>query len=460
MKAQGNLIKPFGMRDKIGYMMGDFGYMFSFSFVSSYMMLFFVTSLGILPAHFAVIIMIAKIWDAVNDPIIGRIIDKAPPGKNGKYKRWITGGSYPLLISTVLMFLFIPNAAYWAKLALCLGSYLVWSVASTAVNVPYGSLSNAITAEPLERSALSTYRSTGAMAAQVPTLVVVPLLLFGDDKQPIGSRFLLIALVLGIAGFFSYRVLHALVSERIGMDEKPDAKFNYMDTFKSFLKNKPMLGLTISSMAYLALIGNTMSSMQYIFIYYFEKPDLLSLGTVIGGFPVLFAIIASKPLVKKFGKGKTCTYPFLIGVVAAGIMTFVKITNPFLWLTLLGLVMLSSGLHMILTWAMAADCIDYQEMQTGRHEDAAVYATYSLFRKIAQGIGSAAFAVALNWAGYIASNGAAQADGVAEKIRFATGVIPFAGALICFLSMFFLYRLDESMFSRKEDENADCLEHQ
>lgn len=457
MNSAPSTTRSFGLRDKIGYMMGDFGYMFSFSFVSSYMMLFFVTSLGILPAHYAAIIFIAKCWDAVNDPIIGRLCDKTKPGKRGKYKPWITWGSIPLLVSTVGMFTFIPDASYRAKLALCLGSYLIWSVASTIVNVPYGSLANAITTDTLERSSLSTYRSVGAMIAQAPVMVAVPLLLFGNNNEPIGSRFFPIALALGLVGFLSYQVLNILVTERIRPDTKATVSFNYLNTLKSFLKNKPMLGLTISSMAYLAFIGTAMSSMQYIFVYYFQQPKLIALGTVIGGFPVLFAVLGAKPLVKRFGKAKTCTYPFLLGAAASAVMTFVKITNPYIWLSLLALVMLSSGLHLVLTWAMAADCIDYQERVSGRREDAAVYATYSLFRKLAQGIGSAAFAVALRWAGYVAENGILQADGVAENIRFATGLLPFAGVILAFLSMFFLYRLDENTLEGGRD---DALGHE
>ena len=75
--------KPFGMRDKIGYALGDFGCNMSFAFINNYLMLFYVTCMGIKAKHFAVIILIAKIFDAINDPIIGGICDSAKPGKDG-----------------------------------------------------------------------------------------------------------------------------------------------------------------------------------------------------------------------------------------------------------------------------------------------------------------------------------------------------------------------------------------
>ena len=97
-------VRPFGMRDKIGYALGDFGCNMSFAFINNYLMIFYVTCMGIKPRHFALIILLGKIFDAINDPIIGGICDSAKPGKDGKFKPWLKWASLPLLLSRVMLF--------------------------------------------------------------------------------------------------------------------------------------------------------------------------------------------------------------------------------------------------------------------------------------------------------------------------------------------------------------------
>ncbi len=184
-------------------------------------------------------------------------------------------------------------------------------------------------------------------------------------------------------------------------------------------------------------------------MYYFKNSSLISVATVIAGAPMVVAIILVKPLVKKFSKKALCTYPFLAGIISTGIITFVKFTNPYIWLIFVAFAVLSAGLYMVLIWAMVADSIDYQERKTGRREEGSIYATYSLFRKLAQGIGSSLVSLAIGWTGYEAAFGADQPVGVADKIYFVTGFLPFIGTIICFVSMLF-YNIDENKKSSEE----------
>lgn len=434
--------KPFGWKDKIGYALGDFGCNMSFAFINSYMMLFFVTCLGIDPKHYAIIIMIAKVWDAVNDPIIGALCDASHPKGGSKFKPWIQWGCIPLLISSIVMFVYIPNAPYAAKIALCLVTYLIWSVAYTSVNVPYGSMQSVITRDDLQRAELSNARSIGALIAQLPVMVILPLIIFDKENQPKGNMFIYVVAVMGIIGVGAFLLMCRMTTERIKPADNKAQKFNYFKTLGSFFTNRPIMVLTVSTVSYLALIMTVTSSMQYIFMYYFKNSNLISVATVIAGAPMVVAIILVKPLVKRFSKKVLCTYPFLAGIIATGIITFFKFTNPYIWLVFVAIAVLSAGLYMVLIWAMVADSIDYQEKKTGRREEGSIYATYSLFRKLAQGIGSAAVSLAIGWTGYEAALGANQAAGVADKIYFVTGLLPFLGTIICFVSMLF-YNIDE-----------------
>lgn len=438
-------VRPFGMCDKIGYGLGDFGCNMSFAFINNYLMVFYVTCMGIKAKHFAIIILLAKIFDAINDPIIGGICDASKPGKDGKFKPWIKWASLPLLVSSILMFIYAPNAPYALKIAMCLGLYCVWSVAYTSVNVPYGSMQSVITTQSDERSSLSTWRSVGAMLAQIPVMVLLPKLVY-DSKtsNPRGNVFIYIVGVMGLIGFVSFILLRKLTTERVEPTVNNVQKFNYFKTLASFFKNKPMMGVTISSVAYLALMMTVTNSMQYVFMCYFKNTKIIPIATVIAGLPIGLGIVITKPLLKKFTKKQLCTYPFAISAVAAGIATFVRFDNPYVWIAFIGVSMFGTCFYLTLMWALVADCIDYQEEKTGRREEGSIYATYSLFRKIAQGVGASIIALSLDLTGYSEKLDAlSQAEGVPEKIYTMTGALPLIGALICLFSMHFLYNIKD-----------------
>lgn len=438
-------VRPFGMRDKIGYGLGDFGCNMSFAFINNYLMVFYVTCMGIKAKHFAIIILLAKIFDAINDPIIGGICDASKPGKDGKFKPWIKWASLPLLVSSILMFIYAPNAPYALKIAMCLGLYCVWSVAYTSVNVPYGSMQSVITTQSDERSSLSTWRSVGAMLAQIPVMILLPKLVY-DSKtsNPRGNVFIYIVGVMGLIGFVSFILLRKLTTERVEPTVNNVQKFNYFKTLASFFKNKPMMGVTISSVAYLALMMTVTNSMQYVFMCYFKNTKIIPIATIIAGLPIGLGIVITKPLLKKFTKKQLCTYPFAISAVAAGIATFVRFDNPYVWIAFIGVSMFGTCFYLTLMWALVADCIDYQEEKTGRREEGSIYATYSLFRKIAQGVGASIIALSLDLTGYSEKLDAlSQAEGVPEKIYTMTGALPLIGALICLCSMHFLYNIKD-----------------
>lgn len=438
-------LRPFGMRDKIGYAFGDFGCNMSFAFINSYMMIFFVTCMGIKPNHFAILILLGKVFDAINDPIIGGLCDSTKPGKDGKFKPWIKWASPFLLLSSVAMFIYVPNASYGVKVAMCLGIYCVWSVAYTSVNVPYGSMQSCITRDPVGRSDLSTWRSIGAMAAQIPIMVILPLIVYDDNENPRGNLFIVFVAVMGVIGLVAFYLLRKLTTEREEATVSNE-KFNYVATLKSFFRNKPMLGVTISTVSYLALMMTVTSSIPYVFMCYFKNTDLITVASMLADAPVAIGIVLAKPALKRFTKKQLCTYPFLLSAAAAAVTTFVRISNPFIWIAILAVAMFGAAFYMTLMWALVADCIDYQEKMTGRREESSIYATYSFFRKVAQGIGAAIVSFVIGATGYDQNLGALeQAAGVPEKIYFVTSFLPFIGALISFASMLFLYKLNDKV---------------
>ncbi len=207
-------VRPFGIRDKFGYLFGDFGNDFFFTLVSAFLMVFYTDVFGISAATVGTLFLVARLWDAVADVTWGRFIDTRKATKNGKFKPWIFRMSFPLVISGVLMFVHIPGMSDGFYLAYAFVTYILWGTLYSTVNIPYGSMASVITADPVERTTLSTWRTMGAMLAGLIINVGGPLLIFVDNKiDP--NRMLMAAIVFGILAISCYMACVKLSTERV-----------------------------------------------------------------------------------------------------------------------------------------------------------------------------------------------------------------------------------------------------
>lgn len=248
MKQHRTRSDSFGLRDKIGYMMGDFGCNMSFQLVSSYAMIYFTQGMGLTLGSWAVIVVLAKIFDAINDPIIGALVDRRKPSKSGKFRPWIFYGSFAILLTTTLFFIDIRALSYGLRFAYCLTMYCLWSIAYTATNVPYGSLNAVLTDDIAQRASLSSLRSIGAGLAVLPIMILMPKLIYGEKDAATGispilpERFVWIALGAGLIGLIGFMLLYFLTRERIASTEKAQAKYEFKTALKAFMKNRPAIG--------------------------------------------------------------------------------------------------------------------------------------------------------------------------------------------------------------------------
>lgn len=451
------LSRPFGWRDKLGYAAGDFGCNMSCAIITSYMMLFYVNVIGIDPLHYATVVAAIKIFDAFDDPVIGALVDAGRPGKRGKFHPWILGSAIPLIFVGALVFLNIPDAPYWVKIVVCVVSYIAWDLAYTAMNIPYGSMASVITADPVQRTQLSNFRSVGALLANIPVMIIVPLMLF-KDNNPVGSMFLPLTLVLGVISFGAFMLTYFLCEERVKPVKEEKEKFNYIETVKAIGKNRPMIGLILCTLVFKLFCFSSSTTNQYVFMCYFQDTKLLSLSNLASMLPMILCMTCVTPLTKKFGKKALCSWPFLGSCVVDLILAFAPITSPYVWIGLQFVSGAFMGLFSLLMWALIADCIDYQEMITGRREEGTVYATYNFLSKFVSSFSSSIIAVCLSMTGYIAAQQSNQTLEVANRIRVMAGLLPAIGCLIAFLAMHFVYNLDNKKLAEMNvalGRNAD-----
>ena len=166
--------RPFGMRDKLAYAAGDLGCNMSFALkgtLQTFWLVYMTMETGLLSA----LLLIVQIWDAVNDPLIGSLIDAdRRKYKMGKFKTYILFGAIGLLVAGALCFIPVPKADLWIKVILFIVGYVVWDAFYTVANVPYGSMLSLVTTDTVEKAQLSTWRSIGSMIGNILPMVILP----------------------------------------------------------------------------------------------------------------------------------------------------------------------------------------------------------------------------------------------------------------------------------------------
>jgi len=445
IEAKGN-VRPFGIRDKIGYMFGDFGNDFSFIFASSYLMVFYTKVLGLSGFVVGLIFMGARVVDAFTDVTMGRIVDHVQPARDGRFRPWIRRMCIPVAIaSTIMYFYFVRDWVYWAKILYVVITYLLWSsFCYTAINIPYGSMASVISSDVRERASLSTFRSIGASLAGLVIGVLVPLIVYETDAagnqivKPV--NFTVTAVVFGVLSVICYALCYFLCIERVFFHKKEQKKDNVWEMLRGLMKNRPLLALVFAALLLLlaSLLGQTMNN--YLFLDYFKNAKALSAVNVIsvGGTLALAPFVAK--IAADFGKKEAGA----LGMLGAGIiyllLFFLRVKSIPVFIVLLFLGTLGVGLFNLIVWAFITDIIDYQEVATGKREDGTVYAVYSFARKVGQALAGGLGGFVLTAIGYV-SEAAAQTEEVSERIYTVATLVPGICYLAVFLVMQFAYPL-------------------
>ena len=195
-----NGYRKFGIRDSVAYAAGDLGCNMSFALKGTIMPLFWTQVMG-LSAWYSLLIVILQVWDAINDPLIGSIVDAdRRKYRRNKFLQYIWAGSIGLIVGGALCFIPIPGAPEWAKIIVFMAGYIVWDAFYTVANVPYGSLLSLISKEPADRASLSAWRSIGSIAGNILPMVILPFLVYNPDKSLNGPMVFITALSYGCTG--------------------------------------------------------------------------------------------------------------------------------------------------------------------------------------------------------------------------------------------------------------------
>ncbi|WP_458415165.1 MFS transporter [Schinkia sp. CFF1] len=444
--------RPFGMKDKFGYLFGDFGNDFFFFLVMAFLMVFYTDVVHLNPIAVGILFTVARLWDAFADMAWGRFIDTRKTGENGKFKPWILRMSFPLVITGILMFVYIPGMSDGFYLAYAFVTYILWGTLYSTVNIPYGSMASVITSDPVERTALSSWRTVGSQLAGLVINVVGPMILFVDNKA-VPNRFILAAIIFGILAIACYLACYKLSVERVVVDtDRPKAKKGA--TMKGLLKNKPLIWFLVASLSFMVILMLTSAVNVYLFKDYFGSAKTLSIVGLLQSGAVFAMAPFIQKLVKKFGKKEVASVGLLVAALVYGILYLLPNLNETQFIVLLTVAMLGYGTFNLVIWAFVTDVIDYHEYLTGLREDGTVYAVYSMARKIGQAVAGGVGGAAIAAVGYNAKLSSQTAETL-SGIHMLGTLVPSVVLGAVFLIIVFLYPLNKK---RTEQLSIDLAE--
>ena len=445
--------RKFGILDKVAYAAGDFGCNMSFALkgtVQTFWLVYMYMETGL----FSVLLLITQIWDAINDPLLGSLIDNDKRKyKLGKFKTYIFVGACGLLVAGALVFIPLPESIRMSqetknvviKSIVFIAAYVIWDACYTVANVPYGSMLSLVTEDKIEQTELSTWRSIGSALANVITMVL-PMLIWkkvtwdgtedfldkieipegftreqfltnpktgqpyniGDEvlspathKQVeilLGDRMFWVALIMGVLGFVAFLFMIKKITLRVDENSvktnEVTEKVNIFKSFGTFMRNRPAVGTTLAAMGMFLGMQSATVANTIMFATYFNMASLSGIVMAVGFVPSFAFMPFIKKIVAKYGKKEASVVGTIVSLAGSAILLCFPLVpqNMALVVYLLGLIVygVGMGVYMCVNWAMMGDAIDYNEWKFGTRDEGTVYAIHSFFRKLAQGIGPAA----------------------------------------------------------------------
>lgn len=448
--------KPFGIRDKLGYMFGDFGNDFTFILSSMILMKFYSDVMGVSVGLIGFMMMAARFVDAFTDVAMGQIVDRSRPGKKGKFIEWIRRMCGPVAVASFLMYAsWFRDMPMGFKIFWMFFTYLLWgSVFYTSINIPYGSMVSAVSAESKDRAQLSNWRTIGSALAGTVIGVLLPLVVYYVDENGnnvlSGQRTMIAALLCSIGAVICYLLCYALMTERVKVERKTE-KFDLGNLLTGLIKNKALVGIVISSICML-LVQLTVSTMTtYVFPNYFGNTQAQAATGVVGLVITLACAGFTVRLSQKFGRKELAIVSSIFGAVVFAVAYFMQITNAWVFVMIYAISYIGIAVFNLICWAMITDVIDDTEVLTGERSDGTIYAVYSFARKLGQAASSGITGILLSAIGY--SQATAFEPEVTKGIYNLTCLVPAFGFVLLAIVLFFLYPLDK----RRVEQNTEKL---
>lgn len=446
-------VRPFSGKDEWGYIFGDMAGSFVNLYVDAYFLTFCTYALGINATWMAGLFLVARLWDAINDPIIGSFPDRWHLGKSkDKFTPWIKLFMIPLALSGILCFSKVPFEGI-ALHAFVAFAYIFFGMSYTGTSMPFGAMANVVTVDPVQRSKLSRARSVGGGLVGAVALGMVPVVCY-KNNQILPERFTLLAVIFGICSIVSYTLLCTLTKERVREEKSEGEKFEFWKVLKMVLKNRPLIGVMIATIGSMLVITGSSQTYSYMYKEVYGNASLATVSMACS-MPFMIVVFPLIPkMVNKFGKRDVILYTAMLSFVFSAVRMFIYIENVWVYTVLNVMTLLGQTAFTMLIWALVSDCLDYSEWKTGFRSDGSMYSMYTFSRKIGSTIASTGIAAGLGMVGYVSGENVVQTAEAVKGIYYLCNAIPTLCYGLILVGIGLIFNLDKKKTDQMYAEMA------
>lgn len=443
-------------KHKIGYAMGDLGGCMTFALMGSMVTRYYTNVLKVDTVILATLLFVWNIWDAVNDPLMGILMDKMyAKNKNpkGKFRPWLIRIA-PLLCITAIAFWTVPTffegTTMLVVLFLC---KILYEGCYTMFNIPMGSLLGAMANNDAERSALSSARGFGSLIGNVLPMMILPQFLaaYGDTPRAfaIGSSICaVIGFVFCLLHYFWTEERNLAAVEAVGKD----GGMKLSDIGQLFTKNRAFVALIIHGICICTqqYVASTLGTYMYGDVL--GNIGIMSVQSTFSMFIGICSLFLCPIVSKKIGLEKMIRFCLLLGslsylgLFATMMVTDISATVYMVWASLSAGF---GGISIYMQWGLVATVTDYNEYVTGKRAEGTIYGVFNLSRRIGQTVGNSAAVLALGWIGYQAG-AATQAASTLTGIKTLCVLIPAIALIGSWIAFRFVWNITPEIRAQME----------
>ena len=394
-------------KHKFGYALGDAGGCMTFALMGSTFSMYCTDALGINELLLATLLLVWNVWDFINDPLMGALMDKsfaANRNPKGKFRPWLLR-SAPLVCVTFIALWSVPSLFDGvATIVVLFALKVLYEASYTMFNIPMGSLLSAMADNDQERAALSSARGLGSAVGNMIPVMVMPMLIkaYGNTNS---LGYFIGAAVCSVIGLGMSLGHYAFTEERVEVNNGSGDQQNIRitDILNVFRVNRPFLALCVHGVCICLMqyVGNTLINYFYSVVY--GDISLISVGSIVSAPIMCITLFGGPALAKKFGLEKFIRWGLLAGsVIYVGLFVahMFMFVNPIVHMIVSNFGMGLASMSIYMQWGLVGEAIDYNEMITGKRTEGSIYGTFNLARRVGQTIGTSAAVAMLAFIGY------------------------------------------------------------
>ena len=440
--------------EKLSYGIGDMANAFSWNFIASFLLIFYTDVFGISAYVVSVLFLVGRLWDAINDPLIGYLSDKTRT-KWGRYRPWVLFGALPLALCTVLVFWAHPEFSETGKIVYAFVTYGLVVFAYTCVNIPYTALSAVLTQNTSQRGALASYRlglaTAGALiTAQFGARLVPVLADFAGGDMAMG--YLLTAVILVVLAMPLYGLCFRNTKEVVPPPEHLPKNYMRVALKTSFHNKALVIAISAHFLVGLTIYGR-MAVVTYYFTYLVGDPAMTGTFFLFMQGPMMIgSFIAHHVADRMKSKGRAISVSFIIyGILSILNLWLTPLDNAFAFWALVAVANFMQGIGYALTYAIIPDTVEYNEYRFGVRNEGVAASLTTFWNKVGMAIGTSATAAILGMLNYVP--GGVQTAATLSSINIIMFAVPGVAAIIIGF-IFFAYKLDYRTYKNIVEELA------